>query len=153
MKLDILNNVHQLKIRNKENTSQVWDPIRKKWVIFTPEEMVRQLFVHFMITEKNISPGAISIEKQIKLDKKIKRCDIIVFDTQVKPILIVECKSPDLTLSEYGISQVVRYQHRLKTIYVGLVNGHDCLIFKKDQYEKWQEVEDFKFIFYRSSLI
>lgn len=143
MQLDILSNVHQLKIRKVNTITQVWDNIRKKWVSLTPEEMVRQLFVHFLINEKKISISSIAIEKQIALDKKIKRCDIIVYDQHIKPILIIECKSPEIKLTAAGISQVVRYQHALNTTSVCLVNGHEYKVFRKDQDQKWQEVDDF----------
>jgi hypothetical protein len=143
MVLDILSNVHQLKTRKVNDTTQVWDPIRKKWVLFTPEEMVRQLFVHFLIHEKNISQSAISIEKQIRLDKKIKRCDIIVYDQDIKPLLLIECKSPEIKLTATGISQVVRYHQILNTTSVCIVNGHHYRVFRKDSDQKWKEVDDF----------
>ena len=143
MELDILSKVHQLKTRKVNDITQVWDHIRKKWILLTPEEMVRQLFVHYLIHEKNISPSSISIEKQITLDKKIKRCDIIVYDQQINPILIIECKSPEIKLTAAGISQVVRYQLALNTTSVCIVNGHQYKVFRKNADQKWKEVNDF----------
>lgn len=142
MKLKILHDVHQLNIRNHDWTDQVWDIIRKKWVAFTPEEMVRQLFVQYLIQEKKISATSIAIEKQIKLDKKIKRCDIIIYDQDIRPHIIIECKAPNVALNDDTISQVVRYQHTLKALYVCVVNGYEYRVYEQRSDLKWIERPD-----------
>jgi hypothetical protein len=142
MKLDILHYVQQLKIRANDQSDQVWDGIRKQWVAFTPEEMVRQLFIQYLIHEKKISPASIAVEKQIRLDKKSKRCDIIIYNQEVLPHILIECKAPTVELTDDTISQVVRYQHGLKAMYVCIVNGGEYRVYEQRDDLKWVERPD-----------
>lgn len=131
MYLDLLAYTTNLKIKNESETRWVWDVIRKKWVVFTPEEMVRQLFVYYLTAVKKIAIGLIAIEKEILLGKKIKRCDMIIYSQSHQPDLVIECKSPEVKLDDKVISQVVRYNQALDAKRLGIVNGKEYLEFEK----------------------
>ena len=112
-----------LRIRTHENQTQVFDAIRKIHVILTPEEWVRQHVIHFLISEKGYPQGLIEVEKNIKLFNTEKRVDILVRDTQLKPLLLIECKSTDVQLKQAEVNQLARYQITLQSPYCMLTNG------------------------------
>ena len=88
---------------------QLFDIVRKKWVAFTPEEWVRQHVLHWLITDKKYPAGHIAVEKQIDLHGTVKRCDILCYTTDLRPVVLVECKAPDVTLTQAAFDQIARY--------------------------------------------
>ncbi len=117
-----------LKIINKNNTLQVFDIIRKKYIVLTPEEYVRQQFVHFLINEKKYPKGLLVLEKQLKVFNTIKRADIVLYDTQGKPVVIVECKAPEVKITQKTFDQIARYNMNFKALFLIVSNGlkHYC---------------------------
>ena len=142
MQLNLLDHIHRLKIQPGSGGRVIWDIIRKKWVPYTPEEMVRQLTVLYLIEQKGISAGLIAVEKEVRLDKKIKRCDIIVYNAVHIPSMIIECKSPDVKLDQKVISQVVRYNQALDAKQLVAVNGLEYLVFEKGIAGKYRSIEN-----------
>jgi hypothetical protein len=112
-----------LRIRTHEGKVQVFDNLRKLFVDLTPEEWVRQHVLHLLISEKNYPAGLIEVEKSIKLFNTEKRVDILVRTTQLEPFLLIECKAPEVKLTQTEINQLARYQITLKSPYCMLTNG------------------------------
>ena len=108
---------------NAKNTLQIFDAIRKKFVDLTPEEWVRQHLIHYLINEKKYPASALSVEKQLLLNGTKKRYDLVVYNTLLKPILIVECKAPSIALNQLTIEQVLRYNLSLNVPYILVTNG------------------------------
>lgn len=119
----------KFKIIEKYNTFFIYDEIRKKYIILTPEEWVRQNFLKFLITYKNYPSGLISIEKTINVNGLNKRYDTLVFNRHGKPKMIIEFKSPKVNLNQKMLEQVLTYNYDLRVEYIILTNGlkHFCL--------------------------
>lgn len=117
-----------INVKKVNGKLSVFDPIRRKFVILTPEEWVRQHFVNFLLTEKGYSPSLICNEIQIILNNQKKRCDSVVYDRQMNPLVIIEYKSPDVNISQNVFDQIVRYNIVLKVKYLIVSNGlnHYC---------------------------
>ncbi|MDP2422857.1 MAG: type I restriction enzyme HsdR N-terminal domain-containing protein [Bacteroidales bacterium] len=116
-------------IREREGKPEIFDMVRKQYVALTPEEWVRQHFIRFLIEERQIPIGLIGVEKTIKVSRLSKRCDIIVFDRQGKPQMVVECKQPAVKIDHAAFEQATRYNLALLIRYMVLTNGlqHFCL--------------------------
>jgi len=141
---------YNLKIKQSEGKSSVFDIIRRKYVALTREEWVRQNFIHFLIEEKNYPQSLISIEYALKLLKMHKRSDIVLFDNQGSPRVIVECKAPEIKISQDTFDQAARYNMSLKVDYLIVTNGLDhycCKInYEKESYEFLTDVPDYSLI-------
>lgn len=101
----------------------VFDIVRKKFILLTPEEWVRQHVVHFLIEEKKYPLSHINVEKIIKINGLIKRYDVVVFGTDGSILLLVECKEPHITLSQATFDQTARYNLTLNAGYLMVTNG------------------------------
>jgi len=141
---------YNLKIKQSEGKSSVFDIIRKKYVALTREEWVRQNFIHFLIEEKHYPQSLISVEYSMKLLKMHKRSDIVLFDNQGSPRLIVECKAPEIKISQDTFDQAARYNMSLKVDYLIVTNGLDhycCKInYEKESYEFLTDIPDYSLI-------
>lgn len=114
-------------------SEEIFDKIRKKYVALTPEERVRQHIISVLIEEKSIPQTLISVEAQIKVGKLLKRFDILVYDRELLPWMIIECKSENITLSPEVLNQAIRYNKTLNAPYLLITNGKDFYCFKKDK--------------------
>ena len=103
--------------------TKVFDPVRKIYCILTPEEKVRQMTLHYLVEKKNIPAGLIAVEYSIKVNTLSKRCDIVVFNKQAKPMMIVECKSESVPITQKVLDQAIRYYSGLNVEYILLTNG------------------------------
>jgi len=120
---------YNFKIKKVENRNYVFDIIRKKYILLTPEEWVRQHLVHYLIDAKQCPPSLLGIEKGIKVGALNKRVDVVVFDDKGKPLLLAECKSPDVTLTTATLQQAAVYNKTLGVEYLLITNGlsmHIC---------------------------
>ena len=107
----------------------IWDIIRKKNIVLTPEEWVRQHFVHHLINEHQYPKSLIKLESSLDYNKRLKRTDIQVFDRAGKLFMIIECKAPYIKLSQAVFAQAAQYNHVLKAQYLTISNGmifHCC---------------------------
>ena len=120
----------KLRLRKHENQTQVFDSIRKKFVLLTPEEWVRQHALHFILDEKQYPAGLIEVEKQITLFNTTKRVDILVRDKSLKPLLLIECKATGIELTQTEINQLARYQLTIQAPYCMLSNGIKHVVMK-----------------------
>lgn len=109
---------------------QVWDGLRKKWLKCTPEEWVRQHFIHYLISHLNYPKGRMVSEYLVKYNQMNKRCDIALFSAERKAEVIVECKAPKIALTEDTFYQVAKYAHVLGAPLLILTNGlaHYCAL-------------------------
>ena len=115
------------------NSNEIWDPLRKKAVARTPEEVVRQWFVDAVLKRTMGVPEHLMIsEVGFSLGEKRLRADIVVYGRDAKPLAVVECKRPDVELSGDVLMQVVRYNMILDVKYVFITNGKKTVGFAKD---------------------
>ncbi len=106
----------------------MWDIVRKKYLVLQPEELVRQLVVHWIVYDLGISPNRIQIERQFKINNKIVRFDIIAYSRDAEPLLLVECKSHKELLNQKVFDQIAVYQKIIKAPYLLLTNGIDTYL-------------------------
>jgi hypothetical protein len=111
------------KTRTISNQQQVFDPIRQRWVALTPEEWVRQHFINFLIEVKGYSASLLAIEHPIVWNGMQQRVDIVVFNRKAEPIMVVECKAPNISLTRETYEQAARYNLILKASYLVVTNG------------------------------
>jgi type I site-specific restriction endonuclease len=110
-------------LKIKENKRLIWDPIRKKYLQFTPEEWVRQHCVQFLLQEVNVPQSLVNVEKKLNLNGRLKRYDIVVFSSQGKVQLLVECKAPSVGLSQKTLDQLAQYNSVVDSTFLMLTNG------------------------------
>ncbi len=101
----------------------IFDRIRKAWLQLTEEEWVRQNFVAYLVKTLNYSVSLIALEKEITLNELTKRFDVLVYDKAHQPWMLVECKAPQVALSEDVLQQVLRYNVSVPVKYIVITNG------------------------------
>lgn len=114
----------QLTLKQENEQTLVFDPIRRRWLLLTPEEYVRQCIIHYLIHALQYPQGMIAIEKQIMVGRLTKRFDLIVYDRNHQPWMLVECKAPEVTITEKTLHQLLNYQRTMQCRYWLLTNGH-----------------------------
>lgn len=117
-----------VKVILREGKRMIFDPVRNKFVALTPEEWVRQHFVQYLISEKGFPKERIGNEIAVKLNHTSKRCDTVVYNRFLAPLMIVEYKSPAVTISSAVFDQIARYNMVLQVKYLIVSNGlsHFC---------------------------
>ena len=134
--------LYQIPLKNKENKTLVFDSIRKKWLKLVPEEWVRLNCIEFLINEKKISRSLISVEKEFKLNNLKKRFDIVVFNKKGEIYLLVECKAPNVKISQSVFNQITKYNLVLKSKFLMISNGINHYFFVMNS--KRQKIEFLK---------
>ncbi|WP_127845749.1 type I restriction enzyme HsdR N-terminal domain-containing protein [Psychroflexus aestuariivivens] len=114
---------YEFRFKSKENKTAIFSILRKKFLILTPEEWVRQHCVNFLISEKNYSKSLLNEEKQIKLNGIDKRYDIVAFKPDGNIRLVVECKAPNVKITQDTFDQIARYNMALNAEYLMVTNG------------------------------
>ncbi len=114
--------------RNGEKT-EVFDIIRKKWVLLTEEEKVRQWLIHRLVEEKKIPESHISVERKITVGNMTKRYDLVIYNNVGTIEMVIECKAPTISLTQEVISQVGNYNKTLQAPIIGVCNGKEQLFF------------------------
>ena len=114
---------YHLLIKNTENKLYVFDEVRKKNILLTPEEWVRQNCIQFLIHEKKYPKSLISVEKKLSINSLTKRYDIVIFNSTGEINLLVECKSPKVKISQKTFDQIARYNLVVKSQYIMITNG------------------------------
>ena len=114
---------YKFRFKNSENKTLIFDIVRKKFVVLTPEEWVRQHVLHFLVSEKKYPLSLINVEKQLKLNETIKRYDIVVFNPNGSIHIIVECKAPAIKISQETFDQIARYNFVLNADFLFVTNG------------------------------
>ena len=114
---------YNFRFKNNENKTFIFDIIRKKFVILTPEEWVRQHTLHFLITEKKYPVSYINVEKQLLLNDSVKRYDIVIFKNDGDVDIIIECKAPSISINQVTFDQIARYNLALNSNLLMVTNG------------------------------
>ena len=126
---------YSFKFKELGQRMQIFDAIRKKYIVLSPEEWVRQNFIQYLIQEKKYPTSLISIEMGLKYNNMRKRGDVVIYDNFGKPLLIVECKAPGINITQDTFDQIARYNMVLKVKYLVVSNGliHYCCRMNYDQ--------------------
>ena len=110
-------------IKNDKNGSMIYDIIRKKYIKLTPEEWVRQHFIHFLNKNYHYPLGLMQIEGGLIFNQLQKRSDLMVIDRNGNPFLLLECKAPHVKLNQQVLEQVSTYNQKYKAPYIAISNG------------------------------
>ena len=123
-------------IRKNDGKYEIFDAIRKKYVTLTPEEWVRQHFIHYLIEDLHYPKSLISVETGTKYHQLKKRTDVLVYDRGLTPLLLTECKSFKIKLNQSSMDQATLYNRELKARYLVVTNGmqHFCCEFHEGTY-------------------
>jgi len=142
--------IYLFKFREQDQRTQIFDSIRRKYVALTPEEWVRQNFVQYLIKEKGFPPSLIAIEMGLKYNGLVKRGDVVVYNKAGLPLLMVECKAPEIKITQAVFDQIARYNKVLKVKYLVVTNGlnHYCckMEYSEENYSFIQEIPEYALI-------
>ena len=127
---------YEFRTKNKHNKKYIFDEIRKKFILLTPEEWVRQHCLHYLISEKNYPKSLINVEKELRINGLKKRYDIVIYNSNGDVHLVVECKAPHITINQETFNQVARYNMVLDATYVMVTNGLNHYYCQMDYQEK-----------------
>lgn len=127
-----MNNSFSIKTKLVKSKEYLFDELRKKWILSTPEELVRQKFWKYLNIEKKYPMSLIAIEKKIEINGLSKRFDILIYDSQGNPNIIVECKSPKVKIDQSTLDQALTYQNKIEANFVILTNGEKTYCIKVD---------------------
>ena len=130
---------YQFKIKEENKRTQIFDTVRKKYVALTPEEWVRQHIITFLINEKKFPASLIAVEVSLNRGSKKQRGDIVIYTNDGKPRMIVECKAPEVKITQDVFFQIARYNAPLKMNYLVVTNGINHFCCKMD-YENGEHV-------------
>ena len=111
-----------------QQKTHIFDVVRKKYLLLTPEEWVRQNFIHYLNKEKKYPLGLMGIEKMVKYNSLKSRADIVLYNTDGNPNIIIECKAPEVKITQDTFYQIAKYNSKLKVQYLIVTNGmkHYC---------------------------
>lgn len=134
---------YNFRFKNNENKVSIFDEIRKKFIILTPEEWVRQHVVQFLMTEKKYPKSLINVEKVLKVNDLRKRYDVVVFNPDGSIFILVECKAPEVKIAQTTFDQIARYNLTLKATYLMVSNGLKHYFCQMDfENEKYHFLQD-----------
>lgn len=114
---------YTFRFKNSENKVAIFDEIRKKFIILTPEEWVRQHVVKYILEQKRYPKSHVNVEKIVKVNGLTKRYDVVIFNPDGSIFLLVECKAPSITISQNTFDQIARYNMSLNAIHMMVTNG------------------------------
>ena len=119
---------HGVKLKHDADGAKVFDPVRRKWVVLTPEEWVRQHFLQHLVNDLGCPLSLIAVEKSITLNGMSKRADLVVHGNSGEPIALVECKAPEVKVVQAVFDQAARYNIVFKVKWLLVTNGleHYC---------------------------
>jgi len=139
--------VFEYKIRQQEGKSKIFDPLRRKFVALTPEEWVRQHFVNYLIKDRHFPAGRLSNECNIQLNGLKRRCDTVLYDEYLKPLVIIEYKAPEVQITQTVFNQIATYNMALKVKYLIVSNGlkHYCcrMDYEKQKVDYLEAIPDY----------
>ena len=124
------NRLQWFKTEMRDKKMNVFDPLRKKYVLLTPEEEVRQKVLYLLVEMLHVPAGLLAVEYSVKVNGMDKRADAVVFGNDGQPLMIVECKAASVKITEKVLDQAIRYHSALQPKYLLLFNGSDCCCFK-----------------------
>ena len=138
---------YDFKVKSEGGKKQIFDSVRKQFVVLTPEEWVRQHFIHFLHQEKGFPLSLMGVEFPLQYNGMNKRADIICFQKEGKAMLLVECKSANVSISQKVFDQIARYNFDLRVQFLVVTNGlqHFCceMNYEENSYRFLQEIPVF----------
>ncbi|ANH84018.1 restriction endonuclease subunit R [Niabella ginsenosidivorans] len=120
------------RIETRNGLPHIFDALRKKWLVLQDEEWIRQNFIQYLLKKMNYPKTLIALEKEIKVGELRKRFDILVYDSRLRPWMLIECKAGQITLNENVLSQALRYNIALPARYLVITNGNETMGWKKE---------------------
>lgn len=126
---------YQIRVKETHGRKQIFDILRRKYVALTPEEWVRQHFIHYLVEHKNYPSSLLANEVSLQIGEKRMRADSVLYDNQLHPRMIIEYKAPNITLTQKVFDQITVYNLLLYVDYLIVSNGMITYICKMD-YEK-----------------
>lgn len=139
---------YDFKMKTEQGSRQIFDPVRKKMVKLDPEEWVRQNLIKFLNKDKNYPISLMAVEKGLTVNKLSKRFDILCYNNDSKPLLLVECKAPSVKISQSAFDQISIYNLQFKVPFLLVSNGleHYCcqLDYEKNSYSFLSEIPDYQ---------
>lgn len=138
---------YSFRFKNSENKVSIFDSIRKKFILLTPEEWVRQHVIEFLLIEKKYPKSLINVEKVVKVNGMNKRYDVVVFNSDGSIFLLIECKAPEVKIDQKTFDQIARYNLILNAQYLMVTNGlnhYFCKMdFENEKYSFLKELPNF----------
>ncbi len=133
----------ELRLKKEQGKVFVFDPIRNKWLVLLPEELVRQLLILYLIKEKGYSRNFIAVEKGLKVNELDKRFDLLVYNADTKPFMLVECKAPSVQITQDVFRQIAIYNMAFQVDFLLVTNGIQTYCCRMDYQEKsWEFLND-----------
>jgi hypothetical protein len=133
------------RIRETTKGDEIFDPFRKKWVVLTPEEWVRQSLLGYLVQERKYPASMIAVERGVRVGERSRRFDAVVFGKNGNPWMLIECKAPGEALSDGPIGQLLAYQSILSAHFIMLSNGKEirCWSIKNGKVKEEEDFPDF----------
>lgn len=132
----------KLKLSRKNEQLFVWCVSRKKTLLLTPEEWVRQHVIHYLVEHKNVPLGLIISEQGIQINELFRRCDVVVYGRDQQAKLVVECKATDVDLNQKVLHQIAHYNAKLQVDYLWITNGVKHVFYHINRTDKTLNVLD-----------
>lgn len=147
---------YNFRYRNSGEKVSIFDEIRKKFIVLTPEEWVRQHVVHFLMYEKNFPKSLINVEKLLTLNGLTKRYDVVVFNPDGSIFLLIECKAPQIKISQMVFDQIARYNMTMQSQFLMVTNGQNhyfCRMdYQNEQYVFLESLPEYVAPIYKSEI-
>ena len=141
---------YAIRMREKDGKRQIFDFLRRRYVALTPEEWVRQHFVHFLTEHKGYPKGLLANEVELRVGDKHLRCDTLLYNKELKPQMIIEYKKPDIELTQRVFDQITAYNFLLHVDYLVVSNGrqHYCcrMDYEKGEYSFLESIPDYELL-------
>jgi len=138
---------YTFRIKDKLDRKLIFDGFRRRWVALSPEEWVRQNFVRYLTDEKHYPATLVAIERSLRMNQRDFRTDIVLFSKSGNPLVVVECKAPEVKITQQVFDQIARYNLDLRVNYLIVTNGlvHYCCRFDQSQlnYTFLPEIPDY----------
>lgn len=138
---------YSFRIKDKLDKKLIFDGFRRRWVALTPEEWVRQNFARYLTEEKHYPASLVAVERSLRMNQRDFRTDIVLFSKSGNPLIVVECKAPEVKISQQVFDQIARYNLDLRVSYLIVTNGltHYCCQFNQEQlsYTFLPEIPDY----------
>ncbi|MCF8236561.1 MAG: type I restriction enzyme HsdR N-terminal domain-containing protein [Saprospiraceae bacterium] len=131
--LQLLALKEHLKIREQGSQHNIWDPVRKQYIALTPEELVRQLFIQYLLNEGKAKLTRLSVERQILVFGQRRRYDLMIHDKQGGALALIEVKAPDVPLTQKTLDQITRYNMAIDVSWLIVSNGIQTYCYQLDR--------------------
>ena len=138
---------YDFRVKKENGQVVIFDDIRKKFIALTPEEWVRQHIIHFLMEQKHYPASLMNVEVAMKINTMYRRADVVCYNSQANVLLVVECKAPQVKISQLVFEQIAQYNTLLKSRYLLVTNGLQHFICEINHEEKsykfLQEIPDY----------